>query len=187
MDVLSDIVNDATRASAIILRIRSVMRKSTPEKFLLQLKDVVTDVLALAQHKLAEHRIEVRTDLPEDLPRVTGDPIELQQVLLNLVMNGIDAMSAVDEARRILTIGGRRDKLAGQPAVLIAVRDFGSGFSREDYERFFNAFYTTKPTGMGMGLRISRSIVEAHGGRLWATSHDGQGATFYCALPAEGE
>jgi PAS domain S-box-containing protein len=182
-EVLSDIVADANHASAIIARIRAVMRKSAPEKTSLHLKDVVGAVLALVQRELAARRIKVRTELPEDLPSVSGDRIQLQQVLLNLVMNGIEAMSEVDDARRVLTIGGRRDDLAGQPAVLIAVQDFGSGFSREDYERFFDAFYTTKPTGMGMGLRISRSIVEAHGGRLWATSNAGRGATFYCALP----
>ena len=185
MNVLSDIVNDANRASAIIARIRAVMRKSAPEKTPLQLKDVVTDVLALAQHKFTEHRIEVRTVLPEDLPSVSGDRVQLQQVLLNLVMNAIDAMSDMDEARRILTIGGQRDDLAGQPSVLIAVRDFGNGFSPEDNERLFDAFYTTKPEGMGMGLRISRSIAEAHGGRLWAQANADAGATFLLALPAE--
>jgi signal transduction histidine kinase len=182
---LSDIVADANHASAIIARIRAVMRKSAPEKTSLQPKDVVVAVLALVQRELAARRIKVRTELPEDLPSVSGDRIQLQQVLLNLVMNGIEAMSEVEEARRVLTISGRHDDLAGQPAVLIAVRDFGSGFNREDYERFFDAFYTTKPTGMGMGLRISRSIVEAHGGRVWAISNKGQGATFYCALPID--
>jgi len=185
MNVLSDIVNDANRASAIIARIRAVMRKSAPERTPLQLKDVVTDVLALAQHKFTEHRIEVRTVLPEDLPSVSGDRVQLQQVLLNLVMNGIDAMSDMDEARRILTIGGQRNDLAGQPSVLIAVRDFGNGFSAEDNERLFDAFYTTKPEGMGMGLRISRSIVEAHGGRLWAQVNKDIGATFLFALPVD--
>jgi C4-dicarboxylate-specific signal transduction histidine kinase len=185
MNILSDIVNDANRASAIIARIRAVMRKSAPERTPLQLKDVVTDVLALAQHKFTEHRIEVRTVLPEDLPSVSGDRVQLQQVLLNLVMNGIDAMSELDKARRILTIGGKRDRLAGQPAVLIAVRDIGNGFSPEDNERLFDAFYTTKPEGMGMGLRISRSIVEAHGGRLWAQVNEDIGATFLFALPVD--
>jgi C4-dicarboxylate-specific signal transduction histidine kinase len=183
VEILSDIVSDANRTSEIIARIRAVMSKSAPGKTSLQIKIVVADVLALARRELAERHIKVGTELPEDLPSVSGDRIQLQQVLLNLVMNGIDAMSEVEEARRVLTISGRRDELAGQPAVLIAVQDFGSGFSREDYERFFDAFYTTKPTGMGMGLRISRSIVEAHGGRLWATSNEGQGATFYCTLP----
>ena len=185
INVLSDIVNDANRASAIIARIRAVMRKSAPESTPLQLKDVVTDVLALTQHKFTEHRIEVRTVLPEDLPSVSGDRVQLQQVLLNLVMNAIDAMSDMDEARRILTIGGQRDDLAGQPSVLIAVRDFGNGFSPEDNERLFDAFYTTKSNGMGMGLRISRSIAEAHGGRLWAQANADAGATFLLALPAE--
>jgi PAS domain S-box-containing protein len=183
VEVLSDIVADANRTSAIIARIRAAMKKSAPEKTSLHLKDVVVDVLALAQRELVARRITVRADLPEDLPSVSGDRIQLQQVLLNLVMNGIEAMSDVDEAQRILAIGGRRDDLAGQPAVVIAVRDFGNGFSPEDNERLFDAFYTTKPTGMGMGLRISRSIVEMHGGRLWATPNEGQGATFFCALP----
>jgi signal transduction histidine kinase len=126
----------------------------------------------------------VRTELPEELPRVSGDRIQLQQVLLNLVMNGIEAMSAVEDKRRILTICGQRDELEGRPAALITVRDLGTGFNPADSERLFDASYTTKPDGMGMGLRISRSIIEAHGGRLWATSAAGPGTTFYCALPA---
>jgi C4-dicarboxylate-specific signal transduction histidine kinase len=185
MEVLSDIVNDANRTSAIVARIRAMTKRTTLEKTLLQFRDVIADVLALAQRELAERRVQVRTELPADLPSVSGDRIQLQQVLLNLVMNGIEAMSDVEEARRVLTIGGQRGELADQPAVVIAVRDFGDGFSREDNERLFEAFYTTKPEGMGMGLRISRSIVEAHGGRLWATSNDGYGATFFCALPAD--
>jgi C4-dicarboxylate-specific signal transduction histidine kinase len=184
-EVLSDIIADAERASAIIAQIRAVMKKSAPEKTSLQLKEVVAAVLALVQRVLAERRIKVRTELPEDLPRVSGDRVQLQQVLLNLVMNGIEAMSDVDAARRILTIGGQRDHLAGQPSVLIAVRDFGNGFSPEDNERLFDAFYTTKPEGIGMGLRISRSIVETHGGRLWAQANANAGATFFLALPAE--
>ena len=183
LDVLSDILADSTRISAIIARIRAAMKNSAPEKTSLQLKDVVADVLLLAQRELAKRRVQVRTELPEYLPLVSADRIQLQQVLLNLVMNGIDAMSDMDEARRILTIGGQRDDLAGQPAVLIEVRDFGDGFSPADHERLFDAFYTTKANGMGMGLRISRSIIEAHGGRLWATSNENQGASFYCALP----
>jgi PAS domain S-box-containing protein len=184
VEVLSDIVSDANRTSAIIARIRSVMRKSAPEKTSLQLKDLVADVLALAQRELAERRIEVRTELPEDLPRVSGDRVQLHQVLLNLLMNGMEAMSAVEYERRVITIRGQRDELDGRPAVLITVRDLGGGFEPEDSERLFDAFYTTKPDGLGMGLRISRSIVEAHSGRLWAMSGAGPGATFYCVLPA---
>jgi PAS domain S-box-containing protein len=183
VEVLSDIVSDANRVSEIIARIRSVMRNTAPEKTSLQLKDVVADVLELARRELTEHRIEVRTELPEELPSVSGDRVQLQQVLLNLVMNGTEAMSAVKDEQRILTIRGQRDELEGKPAVLITMQDLGAGFNPEDSERLFEAFYTTRPDGLGMGLCISRSIIEAHGGRLWATSNDGQGAIFHFALP----
>jgi PAS domain S-box-containing protein len=184
LEVLSDIVSDATRASAIIQRIRAVIKKSSPEKAWLRLDDLVVNVLGLAARELAEHRITVRTAVAEDLPRVSGDRVQLQQVLLNLVINSIEAMSDVDEEQRILTIAGERDHLAGEPAVRLAVQDSGIGFKTEDSERIFDAFCTTKTTGMGMGLRISRSIVELHGGRLWARPNDGQGATFILELPA---
>jgi signal transduction histidine kinase len=185
IEALSDIVNDANRASAIIGRIRGMTQRTLPEEISLQLRDVIADVLALAHRELAEYRIEVRTGLPEDLPRVSGDRVQLQQVLLNLVMNGIDAMRGVEDERRILTIAGQRDQLADQPSVRITVQDLGSGIEPETLERLFEAFYSTKPDGMGMGLRISRSLVEAHGGRLWATRNAGPGATFFFALPAK--
>jgi PAS domain S-box-containing protein len=183
-EILSDIVHDANRTSAIVARIRALAKKSIPEKTSLQLGDVVADVLMLAQGILAERRIEVRTELDDDLPQVSGDRVQLQQVLLNLVMNGVEAMSGVQDERRILTIGVQRDELAGRPAIRITVRDLGCGFRPEDSERLFESFYTTKSHGMGLGLWISRSIVEAHGGRLWATLNDGPGATFSCALPS---
>ena len=185
LEVLSDIVNDANRASAIIGRIRAMTQRTLPEETSLQLRDVIADVLALAHRELAEHRIEVRTELPEDLPRVFGDRVQLQQVLLNLVMNGIEAMRGVEDERRILTIAGQRDESAGRPSVRISVQDLGSGIEAENMEHLFEAFYSTKPQGMGMGLRISRSIVEAHGGRLWAAPNAGPGAAFFFALPAE--
>ena len=146
---------------------------------------MIADVLALARRELAERRIEVRTELPEDLPRVFGDRVQLQQVLLNLVMNGIEAMSGVAGKRRILTIGGQRDNSTARPSVRITVQDLGSGIEAENMEHLFEAFYSTKPHGMGMGLRISRSIVEAHGGRLWVAPNAGPGAAFFFALPAE--
>jgi len=183
-EILSDIVHDANRTSDIVARIRALAKKSIPEKTSLQLGDVVADVLMLAQGKLAERRIEVCTELDDDLPQVAGDRVQLQQVLLNLVMNGVEAMSGVQDERRILTIGVQRDELAGRPAIRITVRDLGCGFRPEDSERFFESFYTTKSHGLGLGLWISRSIVEAHGGRLWATLNDGPGATFSCALPS---
>jgi C4-dicarboxylate-specific signal transduction histidine kinase len=182
-EILSDIVHDANRTSAIVARIRALAKKSIPEKTLLQLEEVVAEVLALANRELTERRIIVRTELSDDLPQVSGDRVQLQQVLLNLVINGIEAMSSVDDERRILTIGGQHAELDGQPSVRITVRDLGSGLRPEDGERLFEAFYTTTSHGMGMGLRISRSIVEAHGGRLWATPNDGPGATFSCTLP----
>jgi hypothetical protein len=106
-------------------------------------------------------------------------------VLLNLVMNASDAMSAMPEERRVLTVSGRPEELDGRPAVMIAVRDLGHGFKPADADRLFDAFYTSKAHGMGMGLRISRSIVERHGGRLWATVNEQGGATFICVLPGE--
>jgi PAS domain S-box-containing protein len=185
LEVLSDIVNDANRASAIIGRIRAMTQRTLPEETSLQLRDVIADVLALAHRELAEHRIEVRTGLPEDLPRVSGDRVQLQQVLLNLVMNGIEAMRGVEDERRILTIAGQCDESAGQPSVRITVQDSGSGIEAENMEHLFEAFYSTKLHGMGMGLRISRSIVEAHGGRLWVAPNAGPGVAFLFALPAE--
>jgi PAS domain S-box-containing protein len=184
-EALSDILNDANRASSIIARIRAMTQRGLLEKTSLQLRDVIADVLALARRELAEYRIEVRTELPEDLPRVSGDRVQLRQVLLNLVMNGIEAMSGVAEKRRVLTIGGQRDELASRSAVRISVQDLGGGIKLENMKHIFEAFYSTKPQGMGMGLRISLSIVEAHGGRLWAAPNAGPGAAFFFALPAE--
>jgi PAS domain S-box-containing protein len=184
-EALSDILNEANRASSIIARIRAMTQRGPLEKTSLQLRDVIADVLALARRELAECRIEVRTELPEDLPRVSGDRVQLRQALLNLVMNGIEAMSGVAEKRRVLTIGGQRDELASRSAVRISVQDLGGGIKLEIIKHIFEAFYSTKPQGMGMGLRISLSIVEAHGGRLWAAPNAGPGAAFSFALPAE--
>ena len=182
-EALLEIVKDADRASAIIAQIRTMTQRSAHEKTRFPIQDLVFDVLALARYELDQNRITVRTDLAEDLPYVSGDRVELQQVLLNLVMNGIEAMSSVEDERRVLTICGARDELDGKAAVRIAVQDYGVGLSPEEIGRLFDAFDSTKPNGMGMGLQISRTIVEAHGGRLWATANAGPGATFLCALP----
>ncbi|SPE59969.1 putative Histidine kinase [Verrucomicrobia bacterium] len=182
-EVLTDIVQDITRASAIITRIRLLTKPSVRERNSLQLKQVVTDVLAVAQGELATRRITVQTDLAADLPHINGDRVQLQQVLFNLVINASDAMQTASVERRLLTITCRPHELDGRPAILLTVRDLGHGFKSPDTEPLFDAFYTTKAHGMGMGLRISRSIVEAHGGRLWANPNDGAGATFSCSFP----
>ena len=186
-NALTEIIEDASRASDVITRIRQLAKREAVEKSLLDLRDVVQDVLALARHELAARRITIRTDLTKDLPSVSGDRVQLQQVLLNLVMNGLDAMSQVEEAKRVLVISGYREAQDGVIRALISVRDSGTGFKSEDMDRLFEAFYTTKPKGMGMGLAISRSIIEAHGGRLWAEPNTGIGAAFLFSLPGIGD
>ena len=182
-EALADIVADAERAGAIIARIRALVQRSQTERVPLQLTDVLGEALALARRELIEQRITVCNEVPEDLSKVWGDRVQLQEVFHNLIINAVDAMSAVEDDRRLLIMRGRPDTLENRPAVLISVEDRGASFRPEDSERLFKAFFTTKRHGMGMGLRISRSIVEAHGGRLWATLNDGQGATFHFALP----
>jgi len=184
-EALSEIIEDARRASAILARVRKLSNQSSCEKAGVRLQDVVDQMLALAQPKLAERRITVRSELPEDLPSVAGDRDQLRHVLLNLVMNAIEAVDGVEERRRIVKITGRPDELDDDPAVLITVQDLGCGFKAEESERLFEPFYTTKTGRMGMGLRISRSIAETHGGRLWAQANANAGATFLLALPAE--
>jgi PAS domain S-box-containing protein len=185
-DALTEIVDDTDRASAVIARVRQLARKAPFERTLLNLRDVITDVCALARYESASRRVTIRTELPEELPLVSGDRVQLQQVLLNLVVNGMDAMNSVEESQRLLVICGRREIRDGAPEVWLSVQDSGTGFKPEEMDRLFEAFYTTKPQGMGMGLAISRSIIEAHGGRLWAEPNQGQGATFLFSLPDAG-
>ena len=182
---LSAIVNDANRASAIIARIRALSKKAPPEMATLQVRDVVTDIKALVQHELTERRIALKTVLPGDLSPVLGDRIQLQQVLLNLVVNSIDAMKKVPDGRRQLSIEAQSHVSEDKSFILITVTDSGIGLKAEDLPRLFETFYTTKAEGMGMGLAISRSIVEAHGGRLWGTPNTDVGATFQFMLPAQ--
>jgi len=148
--------------------------------------DVVDDVLALAAAESVARRVAIRTDVAADLPVVLGDRVQLQQVLLNLVVNGMDAMSNVDEPERRLEIRGRPDGEDDTAAATISVQDSGIGLDTGQMDRLFEAFYTTKPHGMGMGLAISRSIIEGHGGRLWAEPNQGPGATFSFRLPPAG-
>ena len=179
----ADIVSDVDRASAIIERVRGLAKRTPPQKVPLRLVDVVDDVVALAAAESDARRVAIRSDVAADLPVVLGDRVQLQQVLLNLIVNGMDAMSTADEPERRLEIRGRPDILDGSPAARISVQDHGIGLHPGQAERLFEAFYTTKLHGMGLGLAISRSIIEAHGGRLWAESNRGSGANFSFRLP----
>ena len=183
---LAEIIEDADRASAVVGRVRQLVRKEPVVKALLNLRDVVADVSALARYESAAQHVAIRTDLADDLPPVMADRVQLQQVLLNLVVNGMDAMKGTAEAKRILTVCGRREVREEVPGCLLSVKDAGIGFKSDEMEKLFEAFYTTKSHGMGMGLAISRSIIEAHGGRLWAEPNEGGGAVFLFSLPAVG-
>jgi C4-dicarboxylate-specific signal transduction histidine kinase len=185
-EALTEIIDDAERAGAVILRVRQLAKRAPIETSLLNLRDVIQDVLALARHESAARQITIRVDLADDLPLVLGDRVQLQQVLLNLVVNGMDAMNAVEQSKRVLTICGRRETREEMCEARLSVQDAGTGLKPDETDRLFEAFYTTKPQGMGMGLAISRSIIEAHGGRLWAQPNPGPGATFLFSLPEAG-
>jgi PAS domain S-box-containing protein len=182
-EALAEIVDDADRASAVIARVRRLAAKAPLEATTLDVRDVVADVFALARHESERRRVALRAEIPGDLPRVLGDRVQLQQVLLNLVDTALDATSTVDEANRVLTSGGRRASRDGRREVVVSVRDAGVGVTGEEIAQLFEAFYTTKAQGMGMGLAISHSIIMNHGGRLWAERNDGPGATFLFSLP----
>ncbi len=176
---LEEIVADGTRASAVIAGIRAFIRKSPAEKNELDINEVIQQVLALADRELYEHRVRTERQLTTALPLVSADRIQMQQVLLNLIMNGIEAMTVINNRQRSLCIQSRID---GSGGVLVAVRDSGTGISKEAH-RLFTPFFTTKPNGMGMGLSISRSLVESHGGKLWAEPNSPHGAVFSFTLP----
>jgi C4-dicarboxylate-specific signal transduction histidine kinase len=184
LEALNDIIDDANRASRVIARIRLLAKKAPFKKSLLDLKEVVQDVLALARYESTTRHITIRAELSQDLPAVVGDRVQLQQVLLNLLVNGMDAMNDVEEARRVMVIRGRRETQDGVSGALVSVRDSGTGFKPEQMDRLFEAFYTTKSGGLGLGLAISHSIIEAHGGRLWADPNQRAGATVMFRLPA---
>ncbi len=180
---LEEIVADGTRASAVIARIKAFIKKAPAEKNVLDINEVIQEALALAGHELQKNRILVESQLAKPLPLVLADRIELQQILLNLIMNGIEAMTAVTDRPRVLWVQSRIDESG---YILCGVRDSGIGFGSES-DRVFTPFFTTKPNGMGMGLPISRSLVEDHGGRLWAEPNVPHGTLFSFRLPvAEG-
>lgn len=182
---LSCIIQDANRASAIITRIRGLLKKSEPEMGLLHFKNVVEDIMLLTNYELTIRGVTLRVEIPEDLPQIVGDRVQIQQVLMNLVINAMDAMSAEEERPRVIVIRGERQEEGERnPWVQISVRDSGIGLKGDNINQLFEAFYTTKPSGLGMGLAICQSIVEAHRGRLWAKQNAGPGLTFYFVLPS---
>ena len=173
---------DATRAADIVSRIRLLFKKVSPQRELVDVNEVIREMIVLLRSEATRYAISVRAELASDLPQVMGDRVQLQQVLMNLLLNGIDAMKDVDTMRELI--------INSQPVkneqVIVSVSDTGVGLPPQA-EHIFNAFFTTKPYGTGMGLRISRSIIESHGGRLWAANNSPRGASFCFTLPTKAE
>ena len=180
-DALALIVKEGNRAGEVVGRIRALIKKAPARKDAVAINDAILEVIALTRAEAANNSVSVRTQLAEGLPRVQGDRVQLQQVLLNLIINAIEAMRDVGEEERELLIGTRNEP----DGVSVEVRDSGPGFAPAVIERVFEPFYTTKPEGMGMGLSICRSIIEAHGGRLWAIPCEPRGALFQFTIPAD--
>ena len=176
---LEEIVADGTRASAVIARIRAFLKKKPAEMSEVNLNEVIHETVALAGRELFENGVRIECQLTQPLPLVLADRVQMQQVLLNLIMNAVEAVAANDDQARLIHIDSRVDESRD---VLVAVRDMGAGLGSEP-NRLFTPFYTTKANGMGMGLSISRSLVEAHGGRLWARPNSPRGADFSFTLP----
>ena len=181
-EALTCVVNDADRASDVVDRIGSLIKKAPPRKEVVDLNAAILEVTALTHSEAVKTGVTVGTQLAGELPRIQCDRVQLQQVMLNLIVNAIQSMSGVEDGNRELHISTARIEPEG---VCVAVRDTGHGLRPESLPRLFEPFYTTKPDGMGMGLSICRSIIEAHGGRLWATSCEPRGALFQFTIPAD--
>ncbi len=181
-DSLSRIVEDGKRAGNVIAGIRALINKVPPRKDRFDLNEAVLETIALTRSEVLNHGILLQTEFASRLPMVEGDRTQLQQVILNLILNAIEAMSGLDEGRRELRVTTETEADGG---IRVTVRDSGPGLDTADVERVFTAFYTTKPEGMGMGLAICRSMVEAHGGRMWASANEPRGAVFQFTLPLE--
>ena len=177
-------IRDGNRAGEVTGRIRAMIRKSKPQRDSLNINDAIMEVLALLQTEIRRNDISPYTELSNDLSLVWGDRVQLQQVILNLVMNAIEAMSGIGQTRRRLLVSSAKD---GPNGVLVSIRDSGPGFGETAPDRLFEAFYTTKENGMGIGLAVSRTIIQAHGGRLWAMPSAPQGAIFQFTLPTDSE
>jgi signal transduction histidine kinase len=181
-DALSLIVKEGNRAGEVVGRVRALIKKLPAGKDAVAIDDAILEVIALTRAEAANNSVSVQTQFAEGLPRVQCDRVQLQQVILNLIINAIQSMSSVEDGNRELHISTVSIEPEG---VRVGVRDTGSGLSPESLSRLFEPFYTTKPEGMGMGLSICRSIIEAHGGRLWATGCEPRGALFQFTIPAD--
>jgi PAS domain S-box-containing protein len=182
-EAASRMAKDATRAAEIISRVRLLFQKGTPQRELVDVNEVIREMIVLLNSEAIRYLTSVTTELAADLPQVMGDRVQLQQVVMNLIMNGIDAMKGVDGTRELAI----KSQPSENKQLVISVSDTGVGLPPQHADQIFNAFFTTKLHGTGMGLSISRSIVESHGGRLWAADNSPRGATFYLTLPTKVE
>ena len=178
------IIKDSYRASAVISRVRTLVKKAPARSDVVDLNDVILEVLALAESEARRNHVLLKQQLASDLPFVHGDRVQLQQVILNLIINGLESIAKSNSGSRELSISSTKDEANN---VVVAVRDSGDGLDPANLERVFDAFFTTKADGMGMGLAISRTIIESHGGRLWATTNAPKGAVFQFTIPVDGE
>jgi len=181
-EALSGVVGDTDRARDIIDRIRDHIKKAPPRKGQFDLNKAINEVIVLGRNAIIKNGVSVQTRLSEGLFPVHGDRVQLQQVVMNLILNAVEAMGSVEAKLRDLLISSEQD----HASILVAVRDSGPGIHPEHLERVFKSFYTTKPRGTGMGLSICRSIIDAHGGRLWAEANEPRGAVFRFTLPGAG-
>jgi signal transduction histidine kinase len=179
-EALASIVGDADRAGDIIERIREQIKKAPPRKESFDLNETTDEVIELAHSAIVRNGVSIQRRFAEGVLAVNGDRIQLQQVVMNLVLNAVEAMSSVESGGRELVISTRQNRTDG---VIVAVQDSGPGIDAKNIERVFEAFYTTKSSGTGMGLSICRSIIDAHGGRLWAEANEPRGAVFQFTLP----
>ena len=182
-EAASRVVRDAARATQIIGRIRSLFKKGVSQRELLDVNEIIRGMVDLLRSEATRYSILMRTELSEDLPQIMGDRVQLQQVLMNLMINGIEAMKDVDRTRELAV----KSQTVEDEQLMVSVSDTGVGLPPQQADQIFNPFFTTKDDGTGMGLRISRSIVESHGGRLWAADNAPRGATFHLTLPSKAD